>query len=184
MNIIGLTGKARSGKDTAASMLNAILGGNTYTLAFGQAVKEVVEVAFDLPPGYAFKDENKLKNMPGHSITLREALQKVGTEAFRNVFWQDFWIRRLSRQVAGVTSMGRVAVISDVRFIDEAEYVLNNGGIIIEIQRDGANAGGIEGHRSEQGLPPHLITHVVPNNGELYELHALLRGIIQGLSRD
>ena len=49
---------------------------------------------FDWPLELVFKDEIKEWKSPMWEITGREAFQKLGTEAIRGTFGDDFWVKR------------------------------------------------------------------------------------------
>ena len=81
--------------------------------------------------------------------------QLVGTELFRQQFGEDFWIRRLELQLIGdFDSRPEVkAVISDVRFQNEADWIIGNGGVLVHLTREGCDGNvGIPGHASEADI--------------------------------
>ena len=110
----------------------------------------------------------------GH-ITGRQYLQNVGTEA-RKIFGDDFWVD----QVLPNPALGRTRaegklmdlhgdhtdwlVITDLRFENEAQRVLDLGGEVWRVHRPGTES---DGHASEQRLPDHLVTREIDNNGDL-----------------
>lgn len=86
--------------------------------------------------------------------TVREYLQRYGTEAHRNIFGADFWVENVkSLERHG----GRLVMVTDVRFENEARAVARAGGLVVRVvgPRDVENTG--DGHASEAGLPDHLI---------------------------
>lgn len=134
------------------------------------------------------------------SITGREFLQYYGTEAHRDVFGSDFWVdallpggldgiemwepvenarpawfKNFKWQNSEGTTGGNpadVCLITDCRFDNEAGRIMDLGGEIWRIERDGSGAGsaGKEGHASEQLLPGELISLIIDNNGSLSDL--------------
>lgn len=161
--IIGLTGKARSGKDTVREILERTYGFEGYS--FAGALKKAMCPLFGLDERYVLNEKNKEKPIPcWDELTLRRAMQLLGTEAMRGTFGDDFWIRRLRRDVYG----RRMVVISDVRFDNEAEAIRRWGGAIIEVRRDGAGLEAEAGaHSSEQGVSPELVHLTLENNSTL-----------------
>jgi len=139
--IIGLGGKAGSGKSTAAAYL---AGKGFEELAFADPLKEGAGILFGFNPEQthgAFKD--RLDHRIGR--TPREVLQSLGD--FTRVIWPEAFISAVRRQLH--RAMGSV-VISDVRFLNEARALELLGAILIRIERQGAGAvGGIESHASE-----------------------------------
>jgi hypothetical protein len=116
------------------------------------------------------------------SLTGRQFLQWYGTEAHRDVFGTDFWVDALLPlgEAKGFGSTPRVAiarlawqdnfpgadyaVVTDVRFPNEAQRILDLGGEVWLVDADerlGANA---ETHASEATLPHEYITLVLYNN--------------------
>jgi hypothetical protein len=169
--IVGLNGFARSGKDTAAQGL-AVHGFTQLALAdpirqsmltlnpllpSGQRFSEVVE--------YHLGDWNACKADPEDGGEFRKLMQRFGTEVGRELLRDNVWIDLLAKRMEGFK---RVAV-SDVRFPNEAEWVLSQGGVVIEVVRPGVGAA--NGHASEKPLPRHLVTHTIHNNGTIEDLH-------------
>jgi hypothetical protein len=66
----------------------------------------------------------------GRPFTPREALQKMGTEACRNVFHEDIWVISLLNR-----ARGKDVVVTDVRFKNEIKYIQDNGGFVVRIKR-------------------------------------------------
>ena len=131
--IIGLIGAAGSGKDTVAQLLGY------KKLSFAGTVKDVASVAFDwdrelleglTPESRAFRET--VDEYWG--ITPRLAMQKIGTEMFRDIISKDFWLKRLRKEIekAGDTPV----VITDCRFQNEADFIRELGGTIVYIKRD------------------------------------------------
>lgn len=108
--IIGITGKAQSGKDTVATMINFIALGyededildaidnNSFSrmvplFPIKKFATRVKDVAYALlhktPQDY---EEFKTSNIAVLGITGRELLQKIGTEIFRDGLSPDIWI--------------------------------------------------------------------------------------------
>lgn len=119
-------------------------------------------------------------------LTGREYLQFYGTEAHRNVFGKDFWVDAcLPASLSDVDDKyldANVLVVTDVRFENEAQRILDLGGEVWQIaatERLGPLPD--DAHPSEHPLPSALITHTVDNNNSIKEfalnLHAALDGM-------
>ena len=139
MAIIGLVGFIGSGKGTAGDILEEL---EFIKESFAGSVKDVASVMFGWPRHLLEGDTDesrKFREEPdegwskkfGRTFTPREALQKVGTEVGRDVFHKDFWVQALDAKV----DFKKNYVITDVRFSNEINWIHNNGGIVIEIQR-------------------------------------------------
>lgn len=106
------------------------------------------------------------------SFSGREFLQWYGTEAHRDVFGPDFWVDALLPLVPGVWEARYegvdLVVVSDCRFVSEAERIRSLGGKILRIDRDLPDDG--DQHASEVPLPTEFIYEAVANDGSLADL--------------
>lgn len=79
-----------------------------------------------------------------------------------------FWVKR------AFASLPKLAVISDVRFVNEADHIRNNGGIIVRLERDPALNiyKGVINDISETQLDDYRFDEVLPadRNLELVDL--------------
>jgi hypothetical protein len=104
-------------------------------------------------------------------VSGREFLQRFGTEAGRETFWDSFWIDLVlpeNQQDLHVQYDGYdVVVVTDVRFPNEAERIKQLGGEVWEIIRPGLSAGA---HASEHPLPRDLVDVTIVNNGTILDL--------------
>ena len=161
--LIGLHGKARSGKDTFARALASCEP--IHCMSFAAPLKAAVAVLFNIPASVAFSDD-KTQVLEPWGLTLRDVLQRFGTEAMRANFGEDFWIDRWATEYARVSALN--VVVTDCRFANEARRIRALGGVVVHIRRD---AGGLEGaaaaHASEQTLPVEPGDIVVDNNREV-----------------
>ena len=67
-------------------------------------------------------------------------------------------------------------MLSDVRFRNEAEWVLAQGGLLISLSRDGVAA--VATHVSEQNIPFDLANVSLENNGTVEELAAAVTATV------
>lgn len=124
--LIGMIGFAGAGKDTAAE---ALLGRGFERRAFADALKAVA-----LAMGWdGVKDERG-----------RRFLQDLGL-ACREHIHERVWLDAALRDIEG-----RDVVITDVRFLNEAEAVREAGGILVRVVRPGV--GPANDHVSELQL--------------------------------
>lgn len=89
--------------------------------------------------------------------SIREFLQRYGTESHRDVFGTNFWIDQAIEQAEDENAL---YVVTDVRFANEAEAILERGGVMAQIYGPDEDTGS---HASEQPLPASLITTVIDN---------------------
>lgn len=159
--IVGITGKARSGKDTVAEYLVRVFG---YTrFAFADQLKDIVCDMFDWGPAHR---DGELKEEIDHrwGFSPRRAFQLFGTE-FGRALNPNLWVKMADRKLgAGLW------VIPDVRFENEASFVRMNG-ILIHIERPGIQD--VSLHISEAGIPfwPN-IDYKITNDGSIWAAHA------------
>ena len=160
MKLIGITGAARSGKDTAAAFL---VEAGYVRVAFADAMKDMLRAGFGLTDEHLF---GALKEAPIDWLgrSPRYLLQTLGTEWGRNHVGADTWLR-VGMQKA---SQHPLAVISDVRFDNEARAVRDAGGVVIRLRRRSAPQ--VNAHVSEAGVSDSLINHTINNDGTLEHL--------------
>lgn len=138
--IIGIAGKAGSGKSFAAKFIQENFPDlNLEIASFASPLKNFIT----LLQGEIGDKQDKFALYP--NMTIREALQKIGTDALRNNFAKDIWIRALEHR-----TKGKNIIIDDVRFPNEAKWIHDNGGFIIKINRHRAVLEQIDSHESEQ----------------------------------
>ena len=179
LKLIGITGKARSGKDTLARVFVEDHGFRR--MAFADPVKLATAIVFGYPLEYAFSDAFKLAESPYWRLTGREMLQRLGTEAIRGEFGDDHWIRRWMLDYVQIKDATSV-VVSDVRSESEAEAIRALGGMIIHLHRNNAGLSGKEAeHSSEDGIAFGERDINIYNNSTLFSLeqeaHKLIKFI-------
>lgn len=137
--IVGITGYIGSGKDTVAKLLCENHGFTRF--AFGDAVKRTL-----IKAGLMTYEEAFVTKPPW----ARNLFQRVGTDIFRNQVDKSYWIKALRPELdeffktKGIVSD---VVISDVRFLNEAESVRHDfkhigvGGLVVNVVRFSALKG-------------------------------------------
>lgn len=175
--IIGLSGYAQAGKDTAGRTLVAHAGFER--VAFADALKDVL-YALDPLVTYGgmwplstvidlYGWEYAKSSVPG----VRELLQRLGTEAGRHILGDDIWVRTA---LTKVSEFGGRYVFTDVRFPNEYAAIKAAGGEVWRIIRDGTEP--VNAHVSETALDNHTIDRYIVNNGTIEDLETrVLRAI-------
>ena len=129
-NIIGICGNARSGKDTLGKNIVSILKDNgikSKVLSFADELKKSVDEFLINSIGIsAFTEDEEEKK------TIRPFLVTWGTEVIRSMD-KNYWINKLEEKI----SQNQVNIITDVRFENELEWIKNNGGLSVYLERDG-----------------------------------------------
>lgn len=129
--IIGLLGPAGAGKSTIASHLVDKYGAKRYRLA--GLLKEIAKRTLDLSDEQVDGTQAQKETVdPRYGFTPRWFLQRLGTEGVRNVLGQDFWTHQLGAMIAN--DAPDVAVIEDVRFVNEARILRESGAIVWRIE--------------------------------------------------
>lgn len=153
MVLIGFGHKARQGKNTAAV---AVINATPHELhprlyAFADALRaEVTHAIYQ-----AGSVEQVIRHMrcpawviPEHG-KARTLLQWWGTN-YRREQDQDYWVHRMVETLA--RHRPEVAVITDVRFPNEAEAIHKLGGYLVQVERTTMPDIDVPPHPSEQAL--------------------------------
>lgn len=165
--LIGITGKARSGKDTLADILHSHHEFTRTSLA--GPLKEAATIAFAELRENLATQEGKAEVSPYWGVTRRSILQDFG-EAMCQTFGLDFWVKRWFLNYSMLKDTDDI-VVSDVRKDLEAAAIRAVGGIIVHLQRDGAGLTGTEAtHVTEQGVTRVSGDIAISNNGSLADL--------------
>lgn len=193
--LIGLHGKARSGKDTVGNFLVETYKDH-YTESFAGPLKDAAAAAFGIPRNCFDEPELKEQSDDQWLVSPRKIAQFLGTEMFRDTvknlipnIGNNFWIERLERRLLnkyepedqGPWEPHFTCVITDVRFQNEYDWILSNGGIIIHLTRAGADGTvGILNHQSESDLSFHTPerNYKCANNGTISDLYRKVADII------
>ena len=169
--LIGLHGKAGSGKDSLGKLLTLTLDKSVRT-AFADPVKTAAGVIFDVHQETAHSPEFKEWYSSYWGLTGRQMLQLLGTEAIRGTFGPDFWVKRWRLVAERFLYSGYSVIVTDVRFENEALAIRELGGTIVHVIRPNWQAlDGSEGaHASEAGIQMQLWDYAVTNDGTLEDL--------------
>ncbi len=153
--IIGIAGAKRSGKTTLATRLAAVF--QLEHASFAAPIRDFVARFFEITlDGLEAAKEEPIAWLDG--VTPRHMMQTLGTEWGRTLVHPELWIRRVMR----LASVRGGAVVSDVRFPNEAEAIRGLGGIVIRVNRDGC--GSADAHASEIPLPARLVDFEIAND--------------------
>lgn len=131
--LVGVSGFATSGKDTLYMVCKSELPNhvNTKRYAFADQLKEE-------------SDDFLMKNVgisafttdPIEKETIRPFLVTYGTHIRRKLN-PNCWINRLEESIRAEALTDHIIFITDVRFENEAVWIKNNGGFLINVSREG-----------------------------------------------
>lgn len=179
-NIIFFTGKAQSGKNYIASCFRREKEKQGFAIceiAFADLLKEYVCTLFDI----SLEELNKLKleekPFTKNGLTMRQLLQRFGTELFRERCDRDFWIKAVAKKI--VKTDYDYYLITDLRFPNEltvirycADYDTSGCAykhkVVMVINGDTIKS---SQHRSEQYVDSMPSDIVINNTNHLYQFN-------------
>jgi hypothetical protein len=218
--IIGINGKIGAGKDTVGTIIQGLLLTNKNqsceikkfagklkqiaSILTGISVKKFEDQEFKktlLGSEWGTVKSNPLNAVPvfedvqfNHLMSVRELLQKLGTEAMRDGLHQNVWVNALFADykakwvpTGDAIEEDEVSlekeypnwIITDMRFPNEMEAVIKKGGITIRVTRDnGTRAIDIDPHPSETALDNTTFDYEIINDGTMEELVKKVREIL------
>lgn len=173
--LVGLTGRAGTGKATAADYLRRQRG--YLAMSFEDPARRMVESMMrdgGAPLSYARRHELKDLPIPGVGQSWRTLMQTLRVEWAQHLH-PDIWVRmaeaRLQRERQYWPPTARV-VISDVRLPNEASLIRRHGGILLRLRRQ--DAGPTSLHDSEQHCDALAVDAEIDNDGSPDDLGAQL----------
>lgn len=184
--VVGLTGAAGSGKDTAAEfMVDLLRKGhrcNAVRWAFADALRQMLLPI--VPPLYMHDRRLKEQPVPGLGVSYRMLAQTLGTEWGRNLIAQDLWVRIMDNRLARLVEMTQhsppiVVVVSDVRFPNELRWIRERGGHLVRITRP--DAAEVRAHESELHTAEFATDQRISNDSSLPVLQARVDLCLQKL---
>lgn len=173
--IIGITGLARTGKDTVTNFILTLAGG--YRYSFADPMRDMLKaLGVDLTDPY-WQDRKEVP-IPALGASPRRLMQTLGTEWGRQLIHPDIWLTMAKQRLL---AFGPGMIISDVRFENEAAWVRSLGGLVIHVMRPRAEK--IEEHASEAGVILNDLDFVLHNTGTLEQLFDKVKETLDGFSQ-
>jgi hypothetical protein len=125
----------------------------------------------------------KERDLPWLPASPRRLLQTIGTEWGRETIHPEIWVMATMKRIED--SEATLAVITDVRFDNEAEAIHARGGYVWRVVRPGAGLVGSAGsHSSERGIEASLVDDEVLNDGDLSILAGRVDAALSRLQND
>ena len=162
--IIGLVGRARSGKDTAARALVP-----EYTIKrLAQPVKDACKALYGWTD-YALESDAKEHVHEFWGLSPRQTMVHL-TQKLKDYMGEDFFTRRFFAEWDGKTPI----VIPDVRYADDVAEIHRRGGVTIKIIRPGVLL-----HEFESQIGMIETTWTVENTGTEEELQQKIKEVLK-----
>lgn len=170
--VIGVAGKARSGKGTVSESIRSLTpAGVLLVTGFAMPIKWSVMIMAG-----SSSDDDKESPLPGHTFSSRQAYQVLG-DAMRSLE-PDFFIRRAERVLREEQELSDInagVIFSDIRTEAECEWVRSKGGLVIHVSRMGSPSVGNPGHGTEAALPILSGDFYIHNDGTIDDLRSTAR---------
>lgn len=150
VKLIGLSGRAGSGKTTAADSLVAV---GWMRVKMAGPLKDMLR-AIGLTDDHV---EGHLKEVPCDLLmgqTPRHAMITLGTEWGRKQINPDLWASVAGERIRLALVAGKRVVVDDIRFENEATVIRRLGGTVVMIRRDAVTQ---INHESEAGVVPDML---------------------------
>lgn len=148
--IIGISGKIGSGKDTFAKLLAEQLVGKVERHALADKLRLITEIVSGVKMSTTHEINkpfcNEIRNytqdqknivIKQFNKTIGETLQLVGTDLFRDNYDTDIWVKSFfNEELDEKLNDGKIIIVPDVRFINEANHIIQEGGYLIRLEGD------------------------------------------------
>lgn len=161
--IVGLAGRSKSGKNTAANTLTDILkegGISSSHISFAYPLKRMIIDTFGIPEENVFGSQKKRlvsfgtwgdyfsETIPDgilktDRINVRDMMRHLGTDIFRSRVDRNFWVKSFRRRINNnafdedfpADTNNRVVIVTDIRFENEVDCVTKLNGYNIKLDR-------------------------------------------------
>lgn len=182
VTVIGLSGLSRSGKDTTADYLCSRYG--FVRVAFADNLKTACKHIFGFSEEQLHDSDSKDAADPRWGVSPRQLFQVIGTNLFKDELAtilgvERVWIRSLNIHIQQLIEKGFTRiVVSDVRFPDEAHYVLKElHGMMWRVIRPNLEAR--ENSHSSEDVGKLPFDQMVCNCSTIQHLHGVVDNIVR-----
>jgi len=212
VNVIGICGRKRHGKDTVGGFLQQE---EKFTpIAFADPIKKIAMELYGFTYEQCYGDEKEVPDPRWEGLTPRHAMQQIGTEVARGIH-SETWIRycfeTMSKAARGenpeihwapakgfipakeaylgkgtfdlqAPDMSRWC-ITDVRFPNEAAFIKAQGGKVVKVVRPALEGKQGDTHASETSIDEIEPDVLLVNDGTLEDLLLSVQGSLELLLR-
>jgi len=171
ITLIGIVGYKKSGKDTLCNLLLEDWQNITpKRFAFADPLKKDIADWLKI----TVEDINRNKEL------FRPILQWYGTE-YRRAQDEQYWVKRTVETILRSCPLqeNTLAIITDVRFHNEAEMIRDCGGLLVRIDRGSSN----DEHASEVNVSKIPVDKVIDNTGDLVHLEKQAKELRMAISQ-
>lgn len=190
--LIGINGKARSGKDTFATMLAIEFQKQAYVnfvaMAYADELKNDLMKNFGLTRDQLYGDSKEISDERFRKTTdkdevvywtPREIMQEYGQWCRK--IEPNHWVRRLY-EIIDSKILSNV-IVTDIRQRNEVDALINRGGYHIRITRKNADEITTPDHETETALDAedYPIDFYIENNGTLKDLEVAAKGTVEAI---
>lgn len=170
--IIGISGKIGTGKNLVADLIQKHSNIKFVQTAFAKKLKLIVALLCEIDYQDTLSQKAKNIYIPEYDNTIGGLYQTIGTDIMRTFYRKDVWIKSLLLELKNKPNN---YIVTDVRFKNEAEALLNVNAILLRVERNN-NETAIKSNRnlnhiSETELDNYdKFTKYIYNNGTIKEL--------------
>jgi hypothetical protein len=149
--IVGFIGVVGSGKDHSADKW--VFEHNFQRISFADPLRLLISMIFGKDVAYdkynRFKITSIMVGIFWRQLSGREFIQKLG-DGMRTIFGDDIFLDVMDRKIESINPESRGVVIPDVRYYNEAIYVLQLGGDLYFCNYQSDRYDCVSDHISEQ----------------------------------
>lgn len=195
IKLIGLSGKAGSGKDTVGIHIKNNYNGINY--AFADPIKELTRTLFLFDDEQLYGSKKELVD-ERWGITPRQSWQIIGTnimqfaiygllpDLLKKVPVRQFWIYHFrmwyQKFIDDPANQNKTIIVTDVRFPHEADLIRELGGTLIRIERPNLDLSDVKyQHSSETSSVDITPDIVIINDNTMEELYKKTDEILQNM---
>lgn len=180
---IGIVGNKGHGKDTVADRLCE--HHRFRRVAFADPMKRMLQAGLGIPEEVLWGPaEVKERPVQPWGVSVRHMLQTIGTEWGRDLVHPELWTRLALERTIPEYEAGHGPqrwVVSDVRFVNEAELLASHGFLLLRVLRPGYDTGQHNEHVSETELASIEVDVTIENDSTIFALHARVDRMFQPL---
>jgi hypothetical protein len=179
--VLALCGYPRTGKDTIAEHLVSEHG--WVRVAFADPLRMAL---YGLNPIVTYNgvnrrladevDENGWNWVKENCPEVRGLLQRLGTEAGRNVHGKNCWLEIAQKLIQRAHVQGKKVVLTDMRFPNEVAFLRKYQCFKMHVAKDGC--GPVNNHASELMDYESIANCTILNNGSVEDLQQIVEHVI------